>query len=97
MTNSIALLKFALAILLFLCLLPMLYGFYELVRFAALVGFSILAFHEYKNKAISFSIVFACLAILFQPFFKIALGRGIWNGLDVIVALFLIVTLFKKK
>jgi hypothetical protein len=30
-----------------------------------------------KNEAF----VYLALAILFQPFFKIALGRALWNGL----------------
>ena len=29
---------------------------------------------------------FGALALLFQPFIKIALGRLIWNGVDVVVA-----------
>jgi hypothetical protein len=34
---------------------------------------------------------------LFQPFFKIALGRELWNIVDVIVAIGLIITLFLDK
>ena len=43
---------------------------------------------------------FAALAVLFQPFIKIALGRFIWNIVDVIVAVglvYLVVMAFKKK
>jgi hypothetical protein len=36
------------------------------------------------------------LAILFQPFFKIALGRALWNVIDVVVGIGLIVSLFKS-
>ena len=44
--------KICLAALMFLCLLEMPYGFYQLVRFIALVGFGILAFraNEENNK-----------------------------------------------
>jgi len=34
------------------------------------------------------------LALLFQPFFKVALAREIWNILDVIVGIGLIVRIF---
>ena len=39
-------------------------------------------------------IVFGALALLFQPFFKIALGRDLWNILDIVTGLFLIISLF---
>jgi len=42
-------------------------------------------------------IVYICLAILFQPIFKIPLGRLLWNIVDVIVGLGLIVSIFLKK
>lgn len=44
--------------------------------------------------------IFAALAILFQPFMKIALGRVIWNVVDIIVAvglIYLIINAFKTK
>ena len=39
--------------------------------------------------------MFAALALLFQPFFKIALGRTMWNVVDVLVAVGLIVLIVK--
>ena len=88
--------KILLAIFFLLCLFNMPYGFYQLVRFIALVGFAILAYivSEYKNK--TEMIVYVCLAILFQPLLKISLGREIWNFVDVVVAIGLIITLFVK-
>lgn len=92
-----AIIKIVLSILLFLCLLDMPYGFYQFVRFTALIGFGILAYKANEQKKQNEMIIFGTLAILFQPFFKIALGREIWNIIDVIVALGLIITLFKKN
>ena len=40
---------------------------------------------------VSMAIVWGALALLFQPFFKIALGRIAWNVVDVIVAGMLII------
>lgn len=91
------LIKIGLAILFLLCLLDMPYGFYELVRFVALVGFAYLAFHAYQENNSTATIIYAALALLFQPFFKIALGRDLWNIVDVIVAIGLIITLFTNK
>ena len=88
------LIKIVLAILLFLCLLKMPYGFYELVRFVALVGFGVLAYKAHQEERKTELIIYVALALLFQPFFKIALGRMLWNIVDVIVAVGLILSLF---
>lgn len=89
--QKINLLKIILSILLFLCLFNMPYGYYQLVRFLALVGFSVLAY-QYREDQIMM-IIFISLALLFQPFFKIALGRSLWNIIDVVVAIFLLISL----
>ena len=76
-----------LAALLLLCLAPMSYGYYQLVRFVAMVLFAVFAYNYWKNDKQPLAIVFIALALLFQPFMKIALGRAMWNIVDVIVAL----------
>lgn len=86
----------ALAAILLLSLLNMPYGFYEFVRFAAMAAFAYLAYKEYEKKGSKDRmILFIVLAILFQPFFKLSLGRLIWNIVDVAVAVLLIVMLIK--
>ncbi|MBT8244560.1 DUF6804 family protein [Winogradskyella sp.] len=93
MKNSGTIIKIALAILLLLCLLDMPYGFYQLVRFASLIGFGILAYSASEKVSKTEMIIYGGLALLFQPFFKIALGREIWNIVDVIVGIGLIASL----
>lgn len=88
--------KIGLAILFFPCLINMSYGFYQLVRFAALVGFVILAYQAYEEKNEKISIVYLALALLFQPLFKIPLGRELWNIVDVIVGIGLLLSIFIK-
>lgn len=89
--------KVVLATLLLICLFDMPYGYYQLVRFIALVGFGILAFlAKQKNKEIEM-VVYGVLALLFQPFFKIALGRNLWNIIDVVVGLGLLISTFSQK
>jgi hypothetical protein len=80
-----------------MCLLDMPYGFFTLVRFAALVGFGILAYKASEKEDKTEMIIYAALALLFQPFFKIALGREMWNIVDVIVGVWLIVNVFRNK
>lgn len=90
------LIKILLAILLFGCLVDFPYGYYQFVRFAAMVGFGYLAFNANEQSAKNEAFIYLALAILFQPFFKIALGRALWNVIDVVVGIGLIVSLFKS-
>ena len=89
--------KILLSVLFFLCLLDMPYGFYQLVRFVALIGFSILSYQSYVNENKNLTIIYIGLVILFQPIIKISLGREIWNIVDVIVGISLIVSLFIRQ
>ena len=90
------LLKISLAILLCLCLFDMPYGFYQFVRFTALIGFGILAYQANENDNQTELIIYGVLALMFQPFFKISFGRDLWNIIDLVVAIGLIVSLFNK-
>jgi nitrate/nitrite transporter NarK len=91
------LIKIILALLFFICLADMPYGYYQLVRFAALLGFAILAYYASEKKDKTEMIIYICLAILFQPVFKIALDRQIWNVVDVIAGIGLIISIFWKR
>ena len=79
-----------LAAMMLLCLAPMPYGYYMLVRFVAMVVFGVMAYRYYQKQKMVAMWVFSLLALLFQPIYKIALGRVVWNVVDVIVALLLI-------
>ena len=87
--------KLIVAVLLLFCLADMPYGFYELVRFAAAGAFVYLSYDYFKSKRDGLGFTFAGLALLFQPFFKVALGRTIWNIVDVVVAAMLIILIVK--
>lgn len=89
--------KITLAILLLLCLAPWPYGYFQLVRFAALIGFAILGYKANEESKQNEMYLYLALAILFQPMFKISLGRQIWNVIDVIVGVGLIISIFKTK
>lgn len=95
MNNSI--IKIALAVLLFLCLFNMSFGFYQFVRFAAMAAFAYLAFSANDQNKKNEVFVYIALAILFQPFVKIALGRTIWNIIDVVVGVSLLISLITTK
>ena len=88
--------KIVLAILFFLCLVDMPYGFYQFVRFAGLIGFAILAYQANQQGRQTEMIIYSGLALLFQPFLKISLGRQMWNVVDVVVGIGLLISIFMK-
>jgi hypothetical protein len=88
--------KIVLAILFFLCLVDMPYGFYQFVRFAGLIGFAILAYQANQQGRQTEMIIYGGLALLFQPFFKISLGRQMWNVVDVVIGIGLLISIFMK-
>ena len=88
--------KIILAILFFLCLADMPYGFYQFVRFAGLIGFAVLAYQANQQGRQTEMIIYGGLALLFQPFFKIALGREMWNIVDAVVGIGLLTSIFIK-
>lgn len=87
--------KIILAIMSLVCLLDMPYGYYQLYRFSAMGAFFYLAYAEQGKK--EWVVVWIVSGLLVQPFFKVALGRDIWNIVDGIWAVLLIVSTFKKK
>ena len=91
------LLKVFLTIILFFCLFDMPYSYYQFVRFVAMVGFAYFAYsaNEENNKNKVF--VYIALALLFQPFVKIALGRTFWNIVAVSVGVGLLLSLMTTK
>jgi hypothetical protein len=89
--------KIILALMLFACLLDMPYGYYQLVRFTAMGVFGYLALISFARQERTAGYVYIMLALLFQPFFKIALGRELWNVVDVVVGVGLVATLFIKQ
>ena len=91
------LVKVTLTLFFFLCLLNMPYGYFQLVRFLALAGFGFLAHKANQEDKSEQVFIYIALALLFQPFYKIALGREIWNMVDVVVGIGLIISIFIKK
>lgn len=91
------LIKTVLIILFLICLKPNNhYSFYSIVRFIALVGFTILAYITYNNKNNIAVIIYIGLALLFQPYIKLRLDKEIWNTIDLIVAIALFLTIIIK-
>ena len=72
------------------------YGYFQFVRFAGLIGFGILAYQAHQQGRQTEMIIYGGLALLFQPFFKITFGRQLWNIIDVVVGIGLLISIFIK-
>lgn len=86
-----------LAAMMLLCLASMPYGYYMLVRFVAMVVFGVMVYQYYERRKVAAACTFGVLALLFQPIYKIALGRVTWNVIDVLVAGLLIALFVMEK
>ena len=84
-------LKLILAALLLLCLAPMPYGYYQFIRLVSMIVFAVMAYQYFEKEKMPLAITFGGLVLLFQPFCKIALGRALWNVMDVGVAVGLVI------
>ncbi len=73
------------------------YGYFQLVRFLAFASFGFLAYRANEKDKSEQVYIFLALALLFQPFYKIALGREIWNMVDVVVGVALLISIFIPK
>lgn len=89
--------KIVLAILLLVCLLPMPYGYFQLIRFLGMTTFAWLAYIDNSKKDKTFFIIWVASALLINPIMKIALGRIIWNIVDVAWAVLLFATILIDK
>lgn len=87
--------KIAIALLItfLLALLPWPYGVFQLIRLWVATGFVILAVSSFTKTQISWFYIF--LALLFQPFLKVDLGRELWMFVDIVMAVVFIVLLCK--
>jgi len=58
-----------------------------------MTGFITLAYLDNRKEDKTIMIIWICSAILINPMFKIALGRAIWNIVDIIWSIVLLTTL----
>lgn len=73
------------------------YGFFTLLRFVVFASSAYIAYMSYEEKKEKWIWIFGFLAVLFNPFIKIHLDREIWIVIDLIVGVFMIISLFALK
>ena len=82
------------AILLFLALGKHPYGYYKLLRFVV-CGVTVYGvYFAIKMEKIGWVWTFGIIAVLFNPLIPIYLRRGIWQFIDLAVAVLLLLSIF---
>jgi len=96
MSKYINIIRIILIMLLISCLFKWEYGYYQLARFLAMVGFGLLSYINFETKKMWF-LIWALSAILINPIFKIYLGRELWMIMDIIWIILLVFTSIAKQ
>ena len=85
------LIKVIIAGILFGCLANVPYGYFQFVRISSCIGFIYLAYYEFENNQPIIGILSVICAILLNPILKIHFTRPLWNNIDLIIGILLIV------
>lgn len=83
-------------IMLLLALLPMPYGYYQLLRLVVCGSCIFGVYVNYKRKA-SLDIALCLIALLYNPIFTIHFDRGIWTVLNIITVVYFAYLITQKK
>lgn len=73
------------------------YGFFTLLRFVVFASSAYVAYMAYEDQKEKWVWTFGFLAVLFNPFIVIHLNREIWSVIDLIVGVFMIISVFIFK
>lgn len=73
------------------------YGFFTLLRFVVFALTAYVAWLAYEAKQEKYTWIFGFLAVIFNPFIPLYFGRDFWVIIDLIVAVFLIISIFVFK
>ena len=80
------------AALLAVAVLPLPYGYYQLLRLVATVVFAGAAFVAFRRGHAGHGFGFAVLALLFNPVLPVYLSKALWAPIDLAAALALVLS-----
>tara|TARA_A100001011_G_C13885015_1_gene664567 strand:- start:54 stop:371 length:318 start_codon:yes stop_codon:yes gene_type:complete len=91
------LLKLITSAMLFLAILELPYGYYNLLRLVVTISGGISSFNAFKNKNEGIAIIFGIICLLFNPIFPIYMIKDDWILIDFIVGIFFLVSGLREK
>ena len=85
------------AAMMVLALLPMPYGYYQLLRLISCVCCGLIAYGFWQRQQQAWALAMGFVAILYNPVIKIALGREVWSVVNLISAGFMVAALWAAQ
>ncbi len=73
------------------------YDYYTLLRIVACSVFAFAAFISFRRRRRPLAIAFVILALCFNPFIKVHFPTEVWNLVDVVAAVLLVISAKKLK
>jgi len=84
-------------ILLLLAILPFPYGYYTLLKLVVCLTALFLTWFSYKAQKTAWVWIMGFIALIFNPFVPLHLGRALWVAVDLLIAVVFAIFLFKFK
>lgn len=91
------LIKILLIIALLLPFLHMPYWYFQLLHIFGTIGFTYLAYLDYKQNIKITPQLFAASVIIINPIIKIAFHRNMWQIVDMILAVLILLSILLEK
>jgi len=85
------------SVMLFIAILPLPYGYYQLLRLIVCGIGAYIAFQAYKMKKQPWAWTMGIIAFLFNPLIPIHLDKATWGFIDLVVAVIFLVSISKLK
>lgn len=91
-------LQTAMIVMLVVAVLPLhMYGYYVLLRVVICFGCGYLAMRAYSLQKIGWAWFLGTIAIIYNPFVKIALGKSLWALVNVVTIVALIMRIRENR
>ncbi len=95
--NTVMALLILVAIMSFIGIASLPYGYYTLLRIVVFVAAGILAIYDLDRKSTAFFIISALVALIFNPIIPLYLDKGTWQVLDFLSGVYMLVRAFGLK
>lgn len=95
--QTIIILKIIGAVLLFLALAKMSYGYYTFLRLSIMILSVVFAYDTFKNYSALWGWAFVGIAIIFNPIIPVYFQRSTWNIIDIIAGIIFLASIQRKK
>lgn len=95
--QTFVILKIIGAVLLFLALAKMPYGYYTFLRLSIMILSFVFAYEAFKNHRALWGWAFVGIAIIFNPIIPVYFQRSTWHVIDITAGIIFLASIQRKK